>query len=277
MRLTLQRGAALIAVIAGLGIGLTSAAHRVTAGEAEARAFMQAGDYEKAVQELQPLADQGSPSAEYLLGEIYFGGHGGDMQQALKWMTAAAEQGHTVAQARLGMIYAKGMGVPVNNIEAYRWFSLAAIGADPKDNLKTVSETNRSVIAKRLSPAERSQAESLVESWKPAGAPIIASPKNSEGVIGQVGQVIPGIRVQLAAVKNADEAAPEWSRLQQALGGQLDGLVLTVESVDLGTKGIYHRIQAGPFPDKAAAAAKCESIKQMNHDCLVVVRKGAAS
>jgi hypothetical protein len=50
-------------------------------------------------------------------------------------------------------------------------------------------------------------------------------------------------------------------------------LALTVESVDLGTKGIYHRIQAGPFPDKAAAAAKCAAIKQMKQDCLVVVRK----
>jgi len=277
MRLTLQRGAAVIAVIAALGAGLTSTAPLATAGEAEARGFMQAGEYEKAIQELRPLADQGSPTAEYLLGEIYLGGHGGDMQQALKWMTASAEQGYAQAQARLGMVYAKGMGVPVNNIEAYRWFSLAAQGADAKSKLKTVSEANRGVIAKRLSPAERQQAEGMVQSWRATGAPVIATPKQSEGVIGAVGQVIPGIRIQLAAVKNADEATPEWSRLQKELGTQLDGLVLTVESVDLGTKGIYHRIQAGPFPDKAAAAAKCESIKQMNHDCLVVVRKGAAA
>jgi len=273
MRLTLQRGAALIAVIAGLGAGLTSTVHRATAGEEEGREYMQAGEYEKAIQELQPLADQGSPTAEYLLGEIFFRGHGGDSQQALKWMTASAEQGYAQAQARLGIIYAKGDGVPINNIEAYRWFALAAQGADPKAKLKTISETNKAVIFKRLSPAERQQAEALVEDWRPAGSPVIASPKESEGVIGQVGQVIPGIRIQLAAVKNADEASPEWSRLQKTLGTQLDGLVLTVESVDLGTKGIYHRIQAGPFPDKAAAAAKCAVVKQMRQDCLVVVRK----
>src|SRR5262245_39939357 len=128
MRLTLQRGAAVIAVIAALGAGTISTAPLATADEAEARQFMQAGEYEKAIQELRPLADQGSPTAEYLLGEIYLGGHGGDMQQALKWMTASAEQGYAQAQARLGMIYAKGMGVPINNIEAYRWFSLAAQG-----------------------------------------------------------------------------------------------------------------------------------------------------
>jgi TPR repeat protein len=273
MRLTLQRGAALIAVIAGLGAGMLSAAHLATAGEEEGRKFMQAGEYDKAIEELQPLADQGSPTAEYLLGEIYLGGHGGDMQQALKWMTASAEQGYALAQARLGMIYAKGLGVPVNNIEAYRWFALAAEAADPKAKLKIISETNRGVIAKRLSPAERQQAEALIAEWKPAGTPVIASPPKSDGVIGQIGEIIPGIRVQLAAVKNADEATGEWSRLQKTLGAQLDGLVLTVESVDLGTKGIYHRIQTGPFPDKAAAAAKCEVIKQMKQDCLVVVRK----
>jgi len=275
MRLTLQRGAALIAVIAGMGAGLIGATHLAAAGEAEARAFMQTGEYDKAIQELQPLVDQGSPSAEYLLAEIYYDGHGGDAQQALKLMTASAEQGHAIAQARLGMIYAKGTGVPVNNIEAYRWFSLAAKAGDPNAKATTVSETNKAVIFKRLSPAERQEAESLVEGWRPAGAPVIASPKDSQGVIGQVGQVIPGIRIQLAAVKNADEATPEWGRLQKALLGQLDGMVLTVESVDLGTKGIYHRIQAGPFDDKASAAAKCELIKQMNHDCLVVVRKAA--
>ena len=269
MRLTLQRGAAVVAVIAGLG----SVAHLAIAGEEEAREAVQAGDYDKAIQELQPLISEGSPSAEYLLAEIYYSGHGGDRQQALKWMTASAEQGYTQAQARLGMIYARGDGVPVNNIEAYRWFSLAAKLSDPNAKLKTISETNKTVIFKRLSPAERQEAEALVADWKPAGMPVIATPKPSEGVIGKIGEVVPGIRIQLAAVKNADEAPREWSRLQQALGAQLEGLVLTVETVDLGTKGIYHRIQAGPFPDKAAANAKCAAIKARKQDCLVVVRK----
>ena len=60
MRLTLQRGAALIAVIASLGAGLLVPVHGATAGEEEARQAMQAGDYPKAIAELQPLADQGS-------------------------------------------------------------------------------------------------------------------------------------------------------------------------------------------------------------------------
>jgi cell division septation protein DedD len=273
MRLTLQRGAAAIAVIAGLGAATMAGGPFARAGETEARAAMQSGDYSKAILELQPLAEQGSPTAEYLLAEIYFGGHGGNLQEALKWMTASADQGYAQAQARLGIIYATGRGVPIDNVQAFRWFSLAAKLADPKTKLKTISETNRSAIAKRLTAAQRAEAEAEVAAWKPNGAPVIASPAKSEGVIGQLGRVIPGIRIQLAAVKNADEAPAEWARLQKSLGMQLDGLVLTVESVDLGTKGIYHRVQAGPFSDKAAAAAKCEAIKAMKQDCLVVVRK----
>ena len=74
-------------------------------------------------------------------------------------------------------------------------------------------------------------------------------------------------------MRTPEEAAKEWSRLQKTLGAALEGLSLTVEGVDLGTKGIYHRVQAGPFPDKAAASAKCAAIKAMKQDCLVVVRK----
>ncbi len=217
-----------------------------TAGEEEGREYMQAGEYEKAVQELQPLADQGSPTAEYLLGEIYFGGHGGDLQQALKWMTASAEQGYAQAQARLGMIYATR---PRRAGQQHRGLSLVRRGRQRGRSQVPVEDHLRSQPRRhRQAPvaAERQQAEALVEDWRPAGAPVIAAPKQSEGVIGQIGQVIPGIRIQLAAVKNADEATPEWARLQKALATQLDGLVLTVESVDLGTKGIYHRIQAGP-------------------------------
>ncbi len=114
-------------------------------------------------------------------------------------------------------------------------------------------------------PRSRPEAE-----WRHAtAAPALAAP----AAVGTIGQVIPGIRIQLAAVKTPEEAQKEWTRLRHALGDALGGLSLTVEGVDLGAKGIFHRIQAGPFPDKAAAAAKCTAIKALKQDCLVVVRK----
>ena len=274
MPLSLKRGAAVIAVIAALGAGIFASDPTATAGEAEGRAALQAGTYDKAIAELKPLAEKGEAGSQYLLAETYFGGHGGTWMAGLKWMTAAADQGYAQAQARLGLIYATGRGVATNNLEAYRWFSLAAKLADPKQqkNLKTVSETNRTVVAKRLSPQERAKVDAEVKAWK-SGQPMEVETASAPASTEKIGEVIPGIRIQLAAVKTEDAAQKEWNRLQKALGDNLTGLSLTVESVDLGAKGIFRRVQAGPFNDKAAAAAKCEAIKAQKQDCLVVVRK----
>lgn len=38
----------------------------------------------------------------------------------------AADQGHAPAQLSLGFCYDKGEGVPKNDVEAYKWFNLAA-------------------------------------------------------------------------------------------------------------------------------------------------------
>ncbi len=147
-----------------LGAGIVAIGPNATAGEAEGRAALQKGDYTTAIAELKPLAEQGEAGAQYLLAETYFGGHGGTMMEALKWMTAAADQGYAQAQARLGLIYATGRGVATNNVEAYRWFSLAAKLADPKQqkNLKTVSQTNRTVVAKSLTPQQRATVDAEV-------------------------------------------------------------------------------------------------------------------
>jgi cell division septation protein DedD len=275
MRLLLKRGAAVIAVIVGIGTGSLALHPLACAGEAEGRAALQAGDYDKAIAELKPLAEKGEAGSQYLLAETYFGGHGGTLMEGLKWMSAAADQGYAQAQARLGLIYATGRGVPVNNVEAYRWFSLAAKLADPRaqKNLKTVSETNRTVVSKRISGEQRAKIDAEVASWKP-GAPAVETAAAAPApAAAKIGEVVPGIRIQLAAVKKAEEAPKEWKRLKKTLGDQLSGLSLTVESVDLGAKGVFHRIQAGPFSDKAAAAAKCAAIKALNQECLVVVRK----
>lgn len=277
MHHSLKRGAAVMAMIAAIGGCVACVASTATADETEARALLQKGDYANAIAELKPLAEQGDASAQYLLAETYFSGHGGTMMEALKWMTASADQGYAQAQARLGLIYGTGKGVATNYEEAYRWFSLAAKSADPKQqrNLKTISETNRTVVAKSLTPDLRAKVDAQVAAWKPNGAPAAtaAAPAAAPATVGTVGRVIPGIRIQLAAVKTTEEAQKEWGRLRKSLGDALTGLNLTVEGVDLGAKGIFQRIQAGPFQDKAAAASKCAAIKALRQDCLVVVRK----
>ena len=49
----------------------------------------------------------------------------GDYVEVVKWWRKAAEQGHAEAQNNLGWMYSLGKGVPQDDIEAEKWYSLA--------------------------------------------------------------------------------------------------------------------------------------------------------
>lgn len=68
----------------------------------------------------KPLADEGSPHAQYLLGELYFGGLGveRDFEVANNWLNLAASQEHPLALNRLSRIYADGIDAPVDLLRA---------------------------------------------------------------------------------------------------------------------------------------------------------------
>ncbi len=79
--------------------------------------------------------------------------------------------------------------------------------------------------------------------------------------------------VQLASVKSDDGARTEWVRLQRAHPDLLGDLDLSVQSADLGDRGIFFRIRTGPFPNRATAQDMCWQIKAAKLDCLVVRTK----
>ena len=49
-----------------------------------------------------------------------------DDVEAARWFRLAADEGHAVAQFNLGRRYANGRGVPQDDAEAVRWYRLAA-------------------------------------------------------------------------------------------------------------------------------------------------------
>jgi len=80
----------------------------------------------------------------------------------------------------------------------------------------------------------------------------------------------PGYRLQLGAVRSEEAAKQEWQRLQRAQPDILGKLTLATARVDLGEKGIFYRIQAGPIADEAAAAQSCTALKSRNVGCILV-------
>jgi len=78
--------------------------------------------------------------------------------------------------------------------------------------------------------------------------------------------------VQVAALRVRDGARSAWARLQRAHPGLLGDKQLTVKKVDLGARGIFYRVRAGFFADRAGASALCRALKARQQDCLVAKR-----
>jgi TPR repeat protein len=77
------------------------------------QAFLK-GDYDTALDQLEPAAEAGDATAQYYLGVLYDHGEGvlRNYRTATGWYEKAAAQGNSDAQFNLGMIYYNGTGDP---------------------------------------------------------------------------------------------------------------------------------------------------------------------
>ena len=130
-----RRAGGAMAVAAGLLLSLA-----LLFAPAAARADMQAGweaytagNYERAVELWQPLAEAGDYQAAYALGMAYQ--IKGEPAQAVPWYEQAASAGLTEAQILLGTIYARGSDVPRDLVRAYAWLYKAAEKKSPNAQL----------------------------------------------------------------------------------------------------------------------------------------------
>lgn len=81
-----------------------------------------------------------------------------------------------------------------------------------------------------------------------------------------------GVFIQLASLSSRDAAAHKWLGLQKSHPRLLDDFRLTVEPADLGSRGWFYRVQAGPLPNRATATDLCWQFKAKQQDCIVVQR-----
>ncbi|KAG0234201.1 hypothetical protein BGW42_006839 [Actinomortierella wolfii] len=74
-------------------------------------------------------ADQGDPTAQNTLGNMYKTGRGGverDYVKAVEFYFKAASQDFAMAQNNLGFMYQHGRGVPQDDTKAFEWYQKAA-------------------------------------------------------------------------------------------------------------------------------------------------------
>jgi len=115
------------------------------------------GDYETALEEWTPLAEDGDAVAQYNLATMYDNGQGvlQDYQTAVKWYTLAAEQGLAKSQYNLGISYAKGQGVLQDYTYGHMWLNIAAASGDGD------AAEARNIVQESMTPAQIEQAQAL--------------------------------------------------------------------------------------------------------------------
>jgi hypothetical protein len=173
---------------------------------AEAEAAFQKGDYAKALKLARPLADEGNPRAEAIVGFAYYRGRGAppddteaakwfhraavkgdaparftlgvmygegrgvpqDFAEAAHWYRLAAEQGDAQAEYNLGLAYARGEGVTQDVVQAHMWFNLAAARFPPTDaRNRAAAVKNRDTVASEMTSEQLTEAQKRALAWKP--------------------------------------------------------------------------------------------------------------
>lgn len=76
--------------------------------------------------------------------------------------------------------------------------------------------------------------------------------------------------LHLSSNKSKESAMREWGQLKSAFPEQLGGLKLNIARTDLGKKGVFYRVLAGPFDDKPSAAQVCSQLKKKQQYCAVM-------
>lgn len=79
-----------------------------------------------------------------------------------------------------------------------------------------------------------------------------------------------GYRIQLGSYRSAGDAESSEKIIKKKFHDILNGLNVYIEKVDLGDKGIYHRLQLYGFKSEADARKACQKLTEKKQGCFFV-------
>lgn len=100
---------------------------------------------------------------------------------------------------------------------------------------------------------------------KPDTKPAPQQVENNGPVIGKSDWLL-----QLAAFRTLGGAQTAWERLKKNRADLLGDLSPDYQKVTIDGQGAFHRLRVGPFADKSSATARCERLKAVKQDCLLI-------
>jgi hypothetical protein len=194
----------------------------------------------------------------------------------------------------------KGQQVPDQDIDAYRRVDPNAVPpsterlmpppvtpqmppstpsqpSTPAEAPSTPSATAGAPAPAPTTPAPTSTAP--VPPVAAAPAPDATSPKISDTGGGpSIASIVDGLngpaagggyRIQVASERSEDTARSTWARLQKANSDVLGNLRMQPARADLGERGTWYRVQAGPLEEKQAKET-CARLKTRNVGCVML-------
>lgn len=75
---------------------------------------------------------------------------------------------------------------------------------------------------------------------------------------------------QLGAFSSQNEAEKAWDKVRAAHSAKLGALGHKVVRADLGAKGVFYRLQMGPFASEASARETCAYLQARKQGCFIV-------
>lgn len=126
-------------------------------------------DFQEAYQRLLPIATQGHPFAQYLIGKMYDKGTGvpRDGRIAVQWYRCAAERGHVYAPITLAQMFWAGRGVPKDPAQVRTWFVFSSMlsGNDkrpPITELRQHVERALEIVEREITVVDRARSDALL-------------------------------------------------------------------------------------------------------------------
>jgi uncharacterized protein len=258
----------------------------------------QRADYARALDIWRPLAEAGDPDAAFNLAQAYRLGRGVavDLALAQSWLERAALKDHVDAQTTLGLLLFQNG----DRTGGLRWLKPAAEKGDPRamlvygtalfngdsvaqDQVLGYAFVSRSA-AQGLAPAKETLAQmdalipleqrkkGLAIATQKAKAAAKAKPKRPKAVAAVNRPAVTSAapvstsgrwRIQLGAFSQRASAEALFRRLSGSVpvAGRQQFLV---------PAGTVTRLQVGPFPSRAAAAAACNTLAARGQACFPV-------
>ncbi len=138
----------------------------------------------------------------------------------------------------------------------------------PQPIAKTPSPPSEPTPAPKTATAEPAASSPNEKSSEKSGEKL-----DIAAVAKRVAAVTPaagGYRIQFLASKSQARTKLARTRMLKTHGKLLTGLAFTVDRADLGKRGVFYRLRAGPLANRAQAEKLCARFKARKVECVIV-------